>query len=323
MADGAFIYEGQLSGHCDWVTAVACPDDATGDGAFKVLSASRDKSVTCWTRDGGQRSAGGWTKGRRLEGHSGFVQDLALSNDGKHALTASWDRSLRLWRLDDGEVVAKFNGNTKDVLSVCFSPDNRLVVSGGRDNKLRVWNVKGECVHTFGSNTHSDWISCVRFSPVSTAGPILVSASWDHTVKVWDLSDFSCKHTLHGHTGYVSTVTVSPDGSLCASAGKDGDAKLWDLAAGKLLYDLQCGEPINQVAFSPTRYWLCAATETMIRVFDLENKCVVADLIPETQLKSIRPECISMAWAADGRTLYSGYTDNTVRIWAVAADRQL
>merc|ERR1712065_118298 len=79
--------------------------------------------------------------------------------------------------------------------------------------------------------------------------------------------DFKCMHTLRGHTGYVSTVTVSPDGSLCASGGKDGIAKLWDLNRGESLYELACGEVINQLAFSPNRYWLCAATEKMIHIW--------------------------------------------------------
>jgi WD40 repeat protein len=57
--------------------------------------------------------------------------------------------------------------------------------------------------------------------------------SWDKTVKVWDLSTCKLRTNLIGHTGYVNTVTVSPDGSLCASGGKDGTAMLWDLTEGR------------------------------------------------------------------------------------------
>jgi guanine nucleotide-binding protein subunit beta-2-like 1 protein len=90
---------------------------------------------------------------------------------------------------------------------------------------------------------------------------------------------------------------VSPDGSLCASAGKDGTARLRDLSRGEHLYELACGEPVNQICFSPNRYWLCAATETSIRIFDLENKEVIAELSPETQSKKSKPECTSIAWS--------------------------
>lgn len=60
--------------------------------------------------------------------------------------------------------------------------------------------------------------------------------------QVWNLSNCKLKCNLVGHTGYINTVTVSPDGSLCASGGKDGVAMLWDLSEGKRLYSLDAGE---------------------------------------------------------------------------------
>jgi len=314
----AVNYESQLKGHSGWVTALACPQ--TTDSSTKVVSASRDNTLLSWkgaTERHSQESPYAITD-RRLEGHSGFVSDVALSNNGEYVVSSSWDRSLRLWNLKTGDSHCKFLGHTKDVLSVAFSPDNRQIVSGGRDNLLKMWNVKGECVYTMERDAHTDWVSCVRFSP-ALASPLIVSGGWDNLVKVWSLSNTKCQHTLRGHTGYVTSVTVSPDGSLCASAGKDGSARLWDLTRGEHLYELACGEPINQICFSPNRYWLCAATESGIRIFDLENKDVIAELTPETQKKSDwKPECTSIAWSADGSVLYSGYTDNTIRVWNVA-----
>jgi len=70
---------------------------------------------------------------------------------------------------------------------------------------------------------------------------------------------------------------VSPDGSLCASGGKDHVALLWDLTEGKRLYALDAGNIIH----SPNRYWLCAATQESIKIWDLESKHVVQDLKPE------------------------------------------
>lgn len=83
---------------------------------------------------------------------------------------------------------------------------------------------------------------------------------------------------MAGHTGSVNTVAVSPDGSLCASGGKDGRILLWDLAEGKNLYSLEAGSTIHSLCFSPNRYWLCAATEASIKIWDLESKTVVVDL---------------------------------------------
>jgi guanine nucleotide-binding protein subunit beta-2-like 1 protein len=138
--------------------------------------------------------------------------------------------------------------------------------------------------------------------------------------QVWELS--SCKlQTDHiGHTGYINTVTISPDGSLCASGGKDGTTMLWDLNESKHLYSLNANDEIHALVFSPNRYWLCAATASSIIIFDLEKKSKVDELKPEFQSvgkKSREPECISLAWSADGQTLFAGYTDNIIRAWGV------
>lgn len=88
--------------------------------------------------------------------------------------------------------------------------------------------------------------------------PIIVSCGWDKLVKVWNLTTCTLKTNLVGHRGYINTVTVSPDGSLCASGGKDKTAMLWDLNEGKPLYSLDAGSAINCLTFSPNKYWLCA-----------------------------------------------------------------
>ena len=122
------------------------------------------------------------------------------------------------------------------------------------------------------------------------------------------------------NSGYINAVTVSPDGSLCASGGKDGTAMLWDLNEGKHLYSLEANAIIHSMVFSPNRYWLCAATDTCIKIWDLESKSIVDELTPEFPVvgkKAMVHHCISLCWSADGSTLFSGYTDCAIRVWSV------
>jgi guanine nucleotide-binding protein subunit beta-2-like 1 protein len=126
-----------------------------------------------------------------------------------------------------------------------------------------------------------------------------------------------------GHTGYVNTVTVSPDGSLCASGGKDGVVMLWDLNEGKHLYSLEGGDIVHALVFSPNRYWLCAATDSGVKIWDLESKKIVDELKPELTAAEISKNekvgaCTSLAWSADGQTLFAGYTDKKIRVWQVS-----
>ena len=133
--------------------------------------------------------------------------------------------------------------------------DNRQIVSAARDKTIKLWNTLAQCKYTIQEDGHQDWVSCVRFSP-NNQNPIIVSAGWDKYVKVWNLTNCKLKTNHIGHTGYLNTVTMSPDGSLCASGGKDAKAMLWDLNDGKHLYTLDHADTINALTFSPNRYIL-------------------------------------------------------------------
>uniref|UniRef100_A0A2K5RBA4 Small ribosomal subunit protein RACK1 n=1 Tax=Cebus imitator TaxID=2715852 RepID=A0A2K5RBA4_CEBIM len=249
-----------------------------------------------------------------LKGHNGWVTQIATTPQFpdmilSFALSGSRDGTLHLWDLTTGTTTRRFVGHTKDVLSVAFFSDNRQIL----------WNTLGVCKYTVQDESHSEWVPCVRFSP-NSSNPIIVSCGWDKPVKVWNLANCKLKTNHIGHTGYLNTVTVSPDGSLCASGGKDGQAMLWDLNEGKHLYTLDGGDIINALCFSPNRYWLCAATGPSIKIWDLEGKNIVDELKQEvisTSSKAEPPQCTSLAWSTDGQTLFAGYTDNLVRVWQV------
>jgi guanine nucleotide-binding protein subunit beta-2-like 1 protein len=303
---------GTLEGHGGWVTQIA----TTPEVPDMVLSSSRDKSIILWKIDNHSDTGFGYPK-RSLRGHSHFVSDVVISSDGQFALSGSWDNTLRLWDLNTGKSARRFVGHTGDVLSVAFSADNRQIVSGSRDRSIKLWNTLAECKFTIVEDGHTDWVSCVRFSP-NTENPIIISCGWDKLVKVWNLSNCTLRHNHIGHGGYLNTVTVSPDGSLCASGGKDGNAMLWDLNEGKHLYTLDAGDIIEALTFSPNRYWLCAAAGPTIKIWDLESKNVVDELRAEPQGKSgTSPNVLSLAWSADGQTLFAGYTDNVIRVFQV------
>jgi guanine nucleotide-binding protein subunit beta-2-like 1 protein len=327
MADQSMSLRGELVGHSGWVTAIATTEE-TKDEPAKLLSASRDKTIIVWNlaeTDHGDLGDGTvplyGAPLRSLHGHSHFVEDVVISSDGQFALSASWDHTLRLWDIKKGNTTRRFVGHTKDVLSCAFSAENRQIVSGSRDKTVKLWNTLGECKFEIsGTYGHSEWVSCVRFSP-SPTDPLIVSCGWDNLVKVWELSNCQLRTNLIGHTGYLNTVTISPDGSLCASGGKDGTAMLWDLNEGKRLYDLDAEDIIHALVFSPNRYWLCAATSKDIKVWDLETKELVQKLeLPvdsENESKAAIPYCISLCWSTDGTLLFSGYTDNKIRVWHV------
>jgi guanine nucleotide-binding protein subunit beta-2-like 1 protein len=169
---------GTMKGHEGWVTCIC----TTEQNSEMVISGSRDKSLIVWdiTRDEGGEEYG--VPKKSMRGHSHFVEDVVLSSDGQFALSASWDATLRLWDLNSGMTTRRFTGHSKDVLSVAFSTDNRQIVTGSRDKTIKLWNTLGECKYTIAEDCHTEWVSCVRFSPSST-NPIIVSCGWDKLIK--------------------------------------------------------------------------------------------------------------------------------------------
>lgn len=304
-------YAGKLSGHQDWVTSIA----TTFEQSDLVITSSRDEKCVLWKLTPDDDDSAGY--GLALSGHDAAVQEVQISSDCKFAVSASWDCTMRLWDLHTAISVRTFEGHKREVYSVAFSADSRQIVSGGRDKTIKLWSCGAQCKHTI-AKSHTGFVSQVAFC--SSTNPFIVSCSSDKFVKAWNLHPYSLKLSLLGHTKAVYAITVSPDFTLCASGGKDGSAKLWDLRDGKdrtHLYALDANGTVNALAFSPVDYWLAAATDTSILIWDLENKTVIDELISVAPRKKGVPWCISVAWSKDGNTLFCGATDGNIYLYRI------
>jgi hypothetical protein len=182
-----------------------------------------------------------------LAGHTSGVEACAFSSDGSRIVSASFDKTLKLWDAQTGAELATLEGHAGSVNACAFSPDGRRIVSGSDDETLKLWDAHtGAELATFAGHTWS--VNACSFSP---DGCRIVSASRDNTLKLWDAQTGAELATLAGHTSWVWACAFSPDGSRIASASSDNTLKLWDAKTGVQIWEYELGGNGKATAWSP------------------------------------------------------------------------
>jgi len=167
---------------------------------------------------------------RMLTKHKKAVNAVAFSPDGQLLASCSggmWrgDDTVRVWRVEDGELLYALKGHTSLVTSIAFSSDGELLASGSGDTTVRLWRVQsGEYLRTM--EGHRGSVESVAFSP---DGELLASGSYDRMVRLWRVQNGEYLRTLEGHTSVVASVAFSPSGELLASGSEDKTVRLWGL----------------------------------------------------------------------------------------------
>lgn len=231
-----------------------------------------------------------------LKGHTHTITSIALTPDGRYAVSGSADKTLRVWDLETGTCTRTFEGHTGEIWSVAITPDGRYAVSGSSDKTLRVWGLEtGRCSRTLEGHTGVVW--SVAITP---DGRFVVSGG--EALRVWDLEIGQCIRTLERHTDQVSSLAITPD-------------RLSRLGKGKIALEkarIAWEDQVSSLAITPDgRYAVSGSMDKTLRVWDLETgRCT-------RTLKGHTGKIWSVAITPDGRYAVSGSggTDGKLRVW--------
>jgi hypothetical protein len=322
-----------LRGHGDAVLSVVYSRDGK-----RLLTSSYDKTARLWDLQSGESQI--------VVGHDWWVWSAEFSPDEYQIVTASQDGSVLVSSLTtgkDGKKVWKagepFLGHTGPVYAAVFSPDGKHIASAGHDKRVLLWDPGDVKKFAFESQAgsapstaatqeavvfagHSADVRSVAFSP---DGKLLLTGSYDNTVRVWDVGTRGLLKTLRGHGGRVSACVFAPEGQKVLSGSEDHFAKIWDIAGYEEVRVFQGlvlqghRDAILGASFSPDgREIATASRDRTARIWDSRSGREIRELKEGHDFLAS-----AAAFFPNEKHILTAAVDNTVRIWDVTTGTQV
>ncbi|MBZ0293396.1 MAG: tetratricopeptide repeat protein [Anaerolineae bacterium] len=200
------------------------------------------------------------------------------------------------------------------VTAVAVSSSGKYWATASKRGEIRVWEAEGLVLH-LAWRAHDDMVWSLAFSSDEST---LASASWDETLKVWDIASGALRWSGR-HTSHINRVCFSPSGKLLASGANDATVQLWDADTGTALQTLSQPDAVTSLAWSPDEQYIATGDlKGSVRLWAVDDHeplhCVF--------LLTDHHNCVEgLAFSPDSSHLASASWDHTVKLWEVSTGR--
>lgn len=245
-----------------------------------------------------------------LTGHTGPINGLAFTPDGKGLVSASADKTVRHWTPADGKLVRSLAGHADVVTSVVVTADGTKIVAAGSDKTIRTWNVADGVAGT----TTITATTPVRGLAVGTNPTRIAGYADDLLVHVWDLTTGKELQRFTGHKGAVSAIALAADGKRIYSGSADKTFARWTIAAERVIV-ADATKTYDLALVGDGAQFVTSGEDKLVKLWDGEGKLVRQFGGAPTGIRSV-------AVSADGTQVAAGgdptMAQPTVWVWNVA-----